>query len=258
MIPDICGMQILLAAATTFEIQPTIDALSASSDGLSAFTNDGISGSTGALSGSSDDGISGSSHQIRVLVTGVGGIATTWSLMRQIDRARPDLIIQAGIAGCLRDRQPGEVFAIGEDRFADLGVWEEQRFKTLFDMRLASADEPPFTGGRLVNPYRRLLALSGLETVGGLTVNEITTSVERVRWYQQNTPAVVESMEGGPLHYVCLQERVPFLQLRSVSNTVGVRDKTKWDIKLAISRLNGQLLGLLNDPALNKGIFVER
>jgi futalosine hydrolase len=78
-----------------------------------------------------------------------------------------------------------------------------------------------------------------------MTVNEITTGAERVGWHQQNATAIVESMEGGPLHYVCLRMGVPFLQLRSVSNTVGVRDKTQWNIPLAIARLNEQLIHLL-------------
>lgn len=224
MIPDICSMHILLAAATTFEIQPTIDAL-------------GNHPAPGP-------------HRIDPLITGVGGIATAWSLMRQFGSNRPDLIIQAGIAGTLRDRLPGEVLVIGEDEPADTGVWEEGRFKTIFDMRLADANTVPYTGGRLVNPHRRLMALTGLEIVAGLTVNEITTSAERIRWYQQNTPAVVESMEGASLHYVCLQERVPFLQLRSVSNAVGVRDKRQWDIPGAIASLNERLLALLEHPAL--------
>ncbi|HWB93939.1 MAG TPA: hypothetical protein VG605_18925, partial [Puia sp.] len=218
-------MHILLAAATTFEIQPTID----------------------AISRKAPEG----PHRVQPLITGVGGISTTWSLMRQIDSSRPNLIIQAGIAGCLQDRKPGEVFAIREDRLADLGVWEDGRFKTVFDMQLADDDQPPFTGGVLPNPYRRLLAVTGLETVAALTINEITTNAVRVLWYQQNTPAVVESMEGGPLHYVCLQQKIPFLQLRSVSNAVGVRDKAKWDIRLAISRLNERLLAILTNPALN-------
>ena len=225
-------MHILLAAATTFEIQPTIEALGRKTP-------------------------SGIPHRIEPSITGVGGIATTWSLMRQISRVRPDLIIQAGIAGCLRERKPGEVFVIGEDRLADLGVWEDQRFRTLFDMQLADGDAMPYSGGVLPNPYGPLLAATGLETVGGLTVNEITTNAERIRWYQQNTPAVVESMEGGPLHYVCLREQVPFLQLRSVSNTVGVRDKTKWDIKLAIGRLNEELIALLVNPALTREILAQ-
>ena len=103
----------------------------------------------------------------------------------------------------------------------------------------------PFVNGRLVNPFSALLTLTALESVRGVTVNEITTEPKRIAWHQQNTFAVVESMEGAPLHYVCLQAGIPFLQLRSVSNAVGVRDKTKWDIPLAIARLNKELIALL-------------
>jgi futalosine hydrolase len=172
--------------------------------------------------------------------------------MRQIDSERPALIVQAGIAGCLTDRPPGEVVVADEDQFADQGVWEEGRFKSLFDMRLADRDAFPFTRGQLVNPYPRLLARTALPRVGALTVNEITTNPERISWYQQNTAAVVESMEGAAFHYACLQKSVPFLQLRSVSNAVGVRDKKKWDIRLAIARLNEALVRLMTDPALEK------
>ena len=219
-------MIILLAAATTFEIQPAMEALSAG----------------------------GAAPDVRPLITGVGAMATAWSIMRQNDSARPNLIVQAGIAGCLTGQLAGDVLAVGEDQFADQGVWEEGRFKSLFDMKLADRDAFPYTGGQLVNPYRQLLALAGVPCVGGLTVNEITTNSERIRWYQQNTMAVVESMEGAALHYACLREGVPFLQLRSVSNAVGVRDKAKWDIPLAIARLNEVLIRLLRNPALKKEI----
>lgn len=206
-------MYILLAAATTFEIQPV------TSQGLPLETD--------------------------ILITGVGSMATTWSLMRQIGRKRPDMIIQAGIAGCFTHKRPGEVVAIKEEYLADLGVQENGRFRTLFDLNLTGPDTPPFSGGMLVNPYKRLLDLSGLEQVRATTVNEITTAPDRIQWLQQNTAPVVESMEGGGLHYVCLQENIPFLQLRSVSNAIGERDKAKWDIKGAISSLNTRLIDLL-------------
>ncbi len=48
-------------------------------------------------------------------------------------------------------------------------------------------------------------------------------------------------MEGAALHYVCLQEQIPFVQIRSVSNYVGERDKTKWKMKEAIENLNTEL-----------------
>ena len=220
-------MEILLVAATTFEIQPTIDYVR------------GTAGLDEARNGRDK------THVVTPLITGVGGLATTWALTRQIDRARPDLVIQAGIAGCLTHKNTGEVFVVWEEVLADLGVWEGHGFTSLFEMRLADKDGFPFVDGKLVNPHLTLIELTALPSVRGMTVNEITTDRERIRWHQQNTGAVVESMEGGALHYVCLQAGVPFLQLRAVSNEVGVRDKTKWDIPLAIARLNSALISLL-------------
>jgi futalosine hydrolase len=213
-------MEILLAAATTFEIQPTIDYLQEKA------------GEIGTLS-------------VTPLVTGVGSVPTTWGLTRQLERSRPGLVLQAGIAGCFTGKAGGTVLAVREETLADLGVWEGNLFQSLFDMRLADADGFPFTGGRLVNPHDALFALAGLEAVSAVTVNEITTDAKMISLYQQNNSAVVESMEGGPLHYVCLQAAIPFLQLRSVSNAVGIRDKTKWDISLAIARLNEELIRFL-------------
>jgi len=226
-------MDILLAAATSFEIQPTIDFFR-----VPPLGHQGLAA------------VDAGPHHVSTLITGVGSTATTWSLMRQIGRHRPDLVIQAGIAGCFTGRPRGEVLVVEEEVLADLGVWEDQRFKTLFDLGLAGSDTLPFSAGRLINPYRNLLHLTALEPVRSATVNEITTDPDRIRWHQQNTAAVVEGMEGGALHYVCLQEKIAFLQLRSVSNDVGVRDKTKWDIRSALSRLNEELIRLLE--RLNK------
>jgi futalosine hydrolase len=243
-------MDILLAAATSFEIQPTTDFLRAGSlDRLSVSLP--CPTTTLPLLGSA------APSRVLPLITGVGSTATTWSLMRQIDRHPPDLVIQAGIAGCFTGRPPGEVLVVEEEVLADLGVWEDHRFKTLFDLKLTDPDTPPFSAGRLINPYRKLLYLTALEPVRSATVNEITTDPDRIRWHQQNTAAVVEGMEGGALHYVCLQEKIAFLQLRSVSNDIGVRDKTKWDIRSAIRRLNEELIRLLQQLAQQDNSILE-
>ena len=126
-------MHILLVAATAVEIQPTIDGMVKSSSQAGQFGRAG--------------------HRVTNLITGIGSMATTWSLMRQIDRTPPALIIQAGIAGCFSHRPPGDVVVINEEVPADLGVWEEGQFKSLFDLNLAGADQFPFSNGRLINPY---------------------------------------------------------------------------------------------------------
>ena len=232
MFPDICRMHILLAAATTFEIQPAIDFLAAPPSGRPG-------------------------HEIEVLITGVASLATVHSLMHHVDGHRPDIIIQAGIAGCFTHHSPGEVVVVREEILADQGVWEDGRFKSIFELKLADPDAPPFSGGQLINPYKKLMALTGLEAVRGITVNEITTDPVRIGWYQQNVSPVVESMEGGALHYVCLREKIAFLQVRSVSNEIGVRDKTKWEIKKAISNLNDRLISLLKKLSAEDETIVD-
>lgn len=221
-ITDICSMYLLLTAATAAEIQPAIDYLEKNDFTLQ-------------------------SQEAEVLITGVGAVATTWFLTHTINNHRPDLIIQAGIAGSFREYEPGKTLAIAEDGFGDMGVWENDCFNTIFDLKLAHDNQPPYTNRSLINPNQKLLQLSGLEQVKAITVNEITTDAKRIEWYKQNLSPVVESMEGAAFHYVCLQENIPFLQLRSVSNCIGERDKTKWNMPQAISNLNEKLILLLNE-----------
>jgi futalosine hydrolase len=252
-------MHILLAAATTFEIQPAIEFLLQRRTRPSTTPGEHHSPTASAPPHRTHPPATPGEHHpptetathpptphlVSTLITGIGALPTTWSLMRQIDRDRPDLIIQAGIAGCFGGKPHGEVFAIRDETLADLGVWEDRQFKSPFDLRLADPNQPPFTAGRLVNPYHNLLTLTGLEPVSAITVNEISTNPERINWYREHTTAAVESMEGGALHYIGLQERIAFLQLRSVSNDIGIRDKSKWNIPLATQRLNDHLIRLL-------------
>jgi futalosine hydrolase len=55
----------------------------------------------------------------------------------------------------------------------------------------------------------------------------------------------VESMEGAAFHYVCLQEGMPFAQVRAISNYVTPRDKSQWQMKDAIVNLNKWVIGFI-------------
>jgi len=199
-----------------------------------------------------DDKVSAmGSHELEAAITGVGLVSTTYQLTRIINRRRPDLILQAGIGGSYVPGRIGDVCSIFSDRFGDAGVTEHGHFRTVFDLQLADANAVPFQEGLLQNHHTNLLDIGGLESVAASSVNEITTDPERISWIQQNTSCIVESMEGAAFHYVCLQEKIPFLQIRSISNDVGERDKSRWKIKDAIGALNEKLILLidkLTDP----------
>ena len=44
----------------------------------------------------------------------------------------------------------------------------------------------------------------------------------------------------------CLRHGVPFAEIRAVSNRIGERDRSRWDIPLALSRLQAALETLRN------------
>ncbi|MET0392011.1 MAG: futalosine hydrolase [Chitinophagaceae bacterium] len=183
---------------------------------------------------------------IDVLIAGIGLTATTYHLTRQLGLKRPDLVIQAGIAGSFdREIPPGTVVAVGQDAIADESVVEAGRLRTLSDLGLVAPDQHPYKNGWLVNPDKKIAADHQLRAVKAISVNQITTDPRMIVLYEETFSPAIESMEGAALHYVCLSENIPFLQLRSISNYIGERDKTKWRMPAAIQNLNKTLVDLL-------------
>jgi futalosine hydrolase len=184
---------------------------------------------------------------IDVLITGIGLTSTTYSLTKQFAIKKPDLVIQAGVAGCFDlSVELGEVLMVKQDTIADQSVVELKKLKTLFDLNLVPHDQHPFKNGWLVNPFNKFLSLPGIKKVNGISVNQISTEAEMIKFYRKTFKPVTESMEGAALHYVCLMESIPFLQLRSISNYVGERKKKKWDMQDSIKNLNDALIRITN------------
>lgn len=182
-------------------------------------------------------------QKVEVLVTGVGLMAATYSITEAALRLRPRVVVQAGVAGSFcPQHQPGFVGAVCADRVGDEGVWEPN-FKDVAALGLRK-DGSPWKQGWLPAPHPLLGSLR-LPQVRGITVNTITTREQSIEYYKQ-LGAEVESMEGAALHYVCLQLKLPFVQLRAVSNAVGERNKEAWNLPLAITSLNIELQRVIN------------
>ena len=200
-------MQILLVAATEMEIAPFIK----------------------------------NNPSVDILITGVGIPATTYQLTKRIHQFDHDMIIQAGIAGAINSEIAlGKVFAINTDRFADIGIMETNHFFSLFETNLAKANTFPFANGGLTN-RNDYLRHCGLEICDAITVNLISDDTRHAATQANKFNAELETMEGAAFHFVCLQEEVPFLQMRAVSNYLGERDKSKWSLQKSIDNLCAEL-----------------
>ncbi|HEY9364225.1 MAG TPA: futalosine hydrolase [Chitinophagaceae bacterium] len=186
-------------------------------------------------------------------ITGIGGVNTTYHLLQFIKENKISILIQAGIAGCFSKEVPlASVFIIDKDRFGDLGVMEEGEWKDFFDLQLSNAHEAPFKDGWLINNNCQAYNPNHLKAASSISVNEISTSKTKMQLLSGKYNPVTESMEGAAFHYVCLKQKIPFLQLRSISNYAGERNKSKWDIEKSILHLNKELADIIDFISLEK------
>ena len=185
-------------------------------------------------------------NRVDTLITGVGVPAAVYHLQKRIHQIDYDFIIQAGIAGSFsNEMELGKVVLVKQDCFADVGIEEKGNYTPIFNTDFTDKDEFPLADGWLMNTDDNL-KYSNLPKAKAITVNKISDSVLQKKQFIQTFRADIETMEGAALHYVCLQEHIPFLQIRSISNQVGERDKTKWKIQEAIENLNKELSILIN------------
>ena len=191
---------------------------------------------------------SGSLTDVDILISGIGLTASTYHLSKQLALKKYEVVIQAGVAGSFDLAIGlGQVVAVKQDAIADQSVVELEKLKTLFDLHLVPQDQFPFKKGWLVNPGKELLKATKLKIVKGVSVNQISTSRQMIKFYRETFDPVTESMEGAALHYVCLNENVPFLQIRSISNYIGERNKNKWNMMDSIINLNRELVKIINN-----------
>jgi futalosine hydrolase len=187
----------------------------------------------------------GESQRLKVQFhqSGVGMLASAVSLTRMILEDKPDLVIQAGIAGCFdMSAALGKVVAINEEVLADMGVEEDGKWKDIFDLKLEKSSYHPFEKRKLPNPWLGKYNLLKLPEINGITINEVSTRKERIDQLIKKYDPFIESMEGAALHYVCREANIPFIQIRAISNYIGERNKSNWKIKEAIDNLNQTLI----------------
>jgi futalosine hydrolase len=179
-------------------------------------------------------------HQIDVLVTGVGMVATAAHCSRALARAPFDLALNLGVCGTFdRSLALGTVVHVVSDRVAELGVEDGDRFVTLSELGLASDGElvnaaPP------ANP-----TLERLPRVRGITVNTVHGSDASIAAVMARFDPQVESMEGAAFAYACAINSVPYAQVRAISNVVERRNRAAWRMDLAVRALSEAALGIL-------------
>lgn len=213
-------MKLLLVAATELELQPLL-------------------GEAKYMPGSVFQLLQKGDSSVDVLLTGVGIASATFHITRLLSTKRYDLAIQAGIAGSFnKELELGQVVIVANDRFAQLGVDDDQTFLDVFELGFTQPNNYPFVNGCLEPSMPSLAFNSNLKFVHAMTVETASGNEHAITKLVTKYHPDIESMEGAAFYFCCMHMHLPCFQLRSISNYVEKRNKANWNIPLAVEQLN--------------------
>lgn len=225
-------MKVLITSATTLEIKPLLETLQFDARLNAHLTR-----------------YKYQKYKIDILITGIGMVPTAFLMGQTLQACKYDAALNFGIAGSfIRDIPIGEVLHVTSDQFPELGAENGEYFLSLLDLKLLEENCFPFKNGELINDKPvSSSSIARLKTVRAITVNTISGNENRIELLKKSFNPALESMEGAAFLYACLSEGIPCAQVRAVSNYVEPRDTKKWNIPLAIEKLNHTILSILHE-----------
>lgn len=175
------------------------------------------------------------------LVLGTGKAAAAATMSELIAHERPRAVLLFGVGGAFPARHalhdhglaPGSTCMIGSDLLADDGVMMPEGFHSMSELDFGE------NGPWVMDPERTATAaqLLGVPVLQAATVSTCSATEALSAEIARRSVASVESMEGAAVALVCFKHRVPFLQLRAISNFTGDRARGEWNLEQAVQRL---------------------
>jgi futalosine hydrolase len=188
---------------------------------------------------------------VLVVAGGVGPAAAAAATAHVAATEEVGLVVSMGVAGAFASARlrHGDVAVATSIVAADLGAMSPERFLDLAALGLdggATVDCRP----DLVAAARDRLVADGLHVAVGavLTLSTMTGTAERAAELMGRHGAVAEAMEGAGVAHVATLHGLPVLEVRAVSNEVGLRDRASWDLAAALASLGRAAGALLREP----------
>jgi futalosine hydrolase len=181
---------------------------------------------------------------------GVGKVNTAAGLALALRATGARAAVQFGIAGAFVDSvlPLGSVAAASSETHSDSGAGEGDAYQDLHAVGLPLLPGPPPrynefpTDAVWTGAVHRAL---GIPMVRFATSERITATRDAADSLRRRLDVAVESMEGAAAAQVCLAMGARFLELRGISNVVGVRDRAAWRIDAAVRAVSEAAIAAL-------------
>lgn len=187
------------------------------------------------------------SDRFDVRIAGVGPAAAAASTAYQLAEKNYDLVISAGIGGgFVPTANIGDVVVANQLIYADLGAESPDGFISVDELGFGSSRLE--TENSLVERVVAAFQRTGLTVVNGnvLTVSTATGTADTAVLHKERFPeAAAEAMEGYGVAIAAVMKQLPVLEIRTISNAVGPRDREAWRIREALEALEAASRALL-------------
>ncbi|EMG36907.1 futalosine hydrolase [Desulfocurvibacter africanus PCS] len=192
--------------------------------------------------------------------TGIGPVNAAFGLGMALACHRVRGVLNLGLAGSFDSKRLplGSLAVAASETWPEFGLYGEAGLDPR-GLKLAQAQTPdgPVFGRIGLNPSAAASAmglhLPGWPSVHGLTVAGVSGCATRAQELRARHAADMESMEGFALALGCLRAGLPFLEIRSISNFVGLRPPQGWDMPLALRALERAARTLLTPAPVSSG-----
>jgi len=185
-----------------------------------------------------------SNHQfnnkkIDILITGIGMTSTAYHIGKIAGKKNYDFAINLGIAGTFnKNFSLGDIVNVDSDIISEMGAENGALFLKIDEMNIGKSqlDKTIYSiknACQISNPI-----IQKLPKVKGITVNTVHGNEESVGKIIKLFNPDVETMEGAAFLHICNAEKITCVQIRAISNYVEQRNYAKWNIELAIEKLN--------------------
>ena len=185
---------------------------------------------------------------VNVIMTdsGIGKVNAAHSATCIMERFQVEGFINMGVAGAYAGSGlgNGDIAVASKEIFGDDGVIEAKRWSSMETIgiplvqhgRKKYYNEFPLDNHLYKKMIRSIKSVSSQPQITQgpfVTVSAASGSPSRAGELERRFQGICENMEGAAIAHVCALYKIPFFEVRGISNTAGIRDRQKWDLKTA-------------------------
>lgn len=196
-------------------------------------------------------------QEVLLVHSGIGKANAAGATAVLLQALRPGLVLNFGVGGAYGGSrlEIGSVALASREIYGDEGVAGPSGFLDMQDLGLPLSRRDGAVhfntfpvNATLLEKAANTLGLDRATAVGPfVTVSCCSGTTRRGDELARRHAALVENMEGAAVAQLCLDYRVPFLELRGISNPVADRRRERWDLPLAAASAQQAVTALLPD-----------